>query len=280
MRNRLFLSLIAAAGLIAASAQAGTLTAATWTQDLQGTSITVTNSGATCTDTNPSHVASATAITCPTAGLQATGTSTASTYNVSLTMPLFSLQAFTTGGTINIGTMATLQGAQAIAGNAASATATAGIAGMVTVGGAQHTMASMWNQPAMGTLVLIPLSVGKAGTANGSFTVLGSYHYITVDFYAWTPGTKPFTGLTTGGVALPDVIAMGSFALTAGGGGNVTLVSPSKISIDGPAAQRRTAGFTTLKLSFKGSVVPEPSTLLLLGAGVVGLVLVGSRKSN
>jgi len=32
-----------------------------------------------------------------------------------------------------------------------------------------------------------------------------------------------------------------------------------------------------VKLNFVGAV-PEPSTLLLLGAGVVGLVLVGSRK--
>jgi hypothetical protein len=280
MRSRLFLSLVAAASLVAASAQAGTLTAATWTQTLQGINITVTNSGASCTDTNPTHIASATTIVCPTAGLQATGTSTASSYNVSLTMPLFSLQTFTTGGTINIGTMATFQGAQAITGNATSATATMGVAGMVTVGGAQHTMGSMWNQPAGGTLVQIPLSAGKAGQATGSFTVLGSYHYITVNFYAWTPGTQNFTGLTTMGSALPDVVAMGSFNLTAGGGGTVTLVSPSKILIDGPAAQRRTAGFTTLKLSFVGSVVPEPSTLLLLGAGVVGLVLVGSRKSR
>jgi hypothetical protein len=79
------------------------------------------------------------------------------------------------------------------------------------------------------------------------------------------------------GNALPNVVAMGSFNLNGAGGGTVTLVSPSKILIDGPAAQRRTAGFTTLKLTFSGAV-PEPSTLLLLGAGVVGLVLVGSRK--
>ena len=69
---------------------------------------------------------------------------------------------------------------------------------------------------------------------------------------------------------------MGSFMLTAGGGGTVSLVAPSKISIDGPLAQRRTASFTTLKLSY----APEPSTLLLLGAGVVGLALVGSRKRS
>jgi len=279
MRNRLFLSLIAAASLLAVtSAQAGTLSSATWTQALQGIDIVVTNSGATCTDSNPDHVQ--TVIGCPTAGLQATGTSTATTYNVGVTMPLFTLQTFTTGGTINIGTMATISGAQNITGNAASATATMGIAGSVLVGGAMHTMNSVFSQPMGGTLVQIPLSVGKAGTFNGDFTVLGSYHYITVDFYAWTPGTRNFTMLTTGGVALPDVVAMGTFNLNGAGAGTVTLVSPSKISIDGPAAQRRTAGFTTLKLTFVGEVVPEPSTLLLLGAGVIGLVLVGNRKSN
>jgi hypothetical protein len=281
MRNRLFLSLIAAASFLAvSSAQAGTLTSATWTQELQGIALTVTNAGATCTDTNPGHVASATVLTCPTAGLQATGTSTATSYNVGLTMPLFEVQAFTTGGTINIGTHATLQGAQNITGNAASATATVGIMGTVTVGGAMHTMNSAWTQPAGQTLVQIPLSVGKAGTFTGTFLVLGSYHYITVDFYAWTPGTVTFTGLTTAGMALPNVVAMGTFNLDANGAGTVTLVSPSKISIDGPAAQRRTAGFTTLKLTFTGEVVPEPSTLLLLGAGAIGLLLVGNRKSN
>jgi hypothetical protein len=51
-------------------------------------------------------------------------------------------------------------------------------------------------------------------------------------------------------------------------------VSPTKISIDCSLAQRRTAGFTSLKLYF----VPEPGTLLLLGAGGLGLVLLGSRK--
>jgi hypothetical protein len=281
MRNRLFLSLIAAASFLAvSSAQAGTLTSATWTQELQGIAITVTNAGATCTDTNPAHVPGAGSLTCPTAGLQATGTSTATSYNVGLTMPLFEVQAFTTGGAINIGTHATLQGAQNITGNAASATATAGIMGTVTVGGAMHTMNSVWTQPAGQTLVQIPLSVGKAGVFTGTFLVLGSYHYITVDFYAWTPGTLTFTGLTTAGMALPNVVAMGTFNLDANGAGTVTLVSPSKISIDGPAAQRRTAGFTTLKLTFTGEVVPEPSTLLLLGAGAVGLLLVGNRKRN
>jgi hypothetical protein len=291
MRSRLFLSLVAAAGLVASAAQAGPLQSVTWTQDLQGISIVVTGTdtdsdgvadvgSGVCTDVNPNHVQ--TSITCPTAGfVGATGSATATSYNVSLTMPLFTLNTFTTGGAININTMATFMGSASINGMASSATANQGIGGQVTVKVAAHVAkgvnASML-QAGKTTLVKLPLNIGVAGTTTGSFTVLGSPHYITVDFYAWTPHTLTFTGLTSKFVPLPTptVVAMGSTMLTPGGGGTVTLVSPSKISIDGPLAQRRTAGFTELTLTYAG--VPEPSTLLLLGAGVIGLMLVGSRK--
>jgi hypothetical protein len=67
---------------------------------------------------------------------------------------------------------------------------------------------------------------------------------------------------------------MGSFNLTAGGNGTVTLVSPSKVDIDGSLAQRRTASFTKLTLSF----VPEPGWLALLVGGFPGLVLLGTFR--
>lgn len=77
------------------------------------------------------------------------------------------------------------------------------------------------------------------------------------------PGTQTFTGLWQSGSSgspgmayqsLPDVVATGSFGLTANGCGTVALVSPSRVSIDGAAWQRRSASFGTLKLGF----VPEP----------------------
>jgi hypothetical protein len=289
MRSRLFLSAIAAAALLAGSAaHAGALVSATWSQNLQGVDITLTNSGSTCTATNPNTIQRTYTIggdNCLDGtpfGLSPTGTASATSYSVSLTLPAINIKHFTTGGALNIVTKALISGGQTITGTSAAAAANMGIPGMVTVKAAAHigkganaSMLTSITPMGANTLVLVPLSVGKAGTFTGSFYVLGSLHYITVDFYAWTPGTQTFMGLTSKGVPLPDVTAQGSFNLNGAGGGTVTLVSPSKISIDGPLAQRRTAGFTTLKLTY---AAPEPSTLLLLGAGVAGLVLIGSRK--
>jgi hypothetical protein len=292
MRIRLFLSFIAAGLLVASASQAGPLVSLTWDQDLQGISINLTGTDTTgdgitdtetgtCTDVNPAHVQ--TEITCPSGLLGASGSATATSYSVSLTVPFFSVNTFTTGGAININTAATVQGGAALTGTNSMALATKGVGGMVTVKVAGHVAkgvnASMQG-PGPTTLVKLPLNIGVAGVTTGYFFVLNNLHYITVDFYAWTPHTLTFTGLTSKFVPLmtPTVVAKGNVALTPGGGGTVTLVSPSKISIDGPLAQRRTAGFTSLTMNFAGEGVPEPSTLLLLGAGAAGLVLVGSRK--
>jgi len=289
MRSRLFLSLIAAVALLGSSAaNAGALTAATWSGTTQGVALTITQSAATCTSTGANLVQQT--ITCPGVGLGATGTATGGSYSASLTVGLFGIQQVTTGGAVPIQTFATLSGGQMVSGMASTAGATMGVGGAVTVwlaahtAGSMHTMASaiLTKKGGMGapaTLLKVPLSVGKAGTFTNYFYVLTSVHYITVDFYAWTPHTQTFTGLTSKGMALPSVVAMGSFALTGMDGGTVSIVSPSKISIDGALAQRRTASFTTLKLTF-APTAPEPSTLLLLGAGVVGLALVGSRKRS
>ncbi len=264
MRGRLLSSLLAGAAMVVASAaQAGTLTSALWLQNTQGVPMTRT-----------------------TAQLGATGPSTSGWIAVALSYPAFSLAFFvpkTSMGVVDLHLKVTQGGPQVITATPAMASGTPGIPGTVIVMTAAHVgkgaNQSMYNA-GINTLVAIPLSVGNAGTFVGYFTVTGAPHGITVDFYAWSPGTLTFTGLTTAGVALPTVVAMGSFNLSASGGGTVTLVSPSKISIDGVLAQRRTASFTALILSFAGGSphVPEPGALLLLGAGAAGLLLVGRRK--
>jgi hypothetical protein len=179
--------------------------------------------------------------------------STQNSIAVNLSYPFFSTTAFARGTQIDLAQQITFGGPQAITATANMANGTPGIPGTVIVMSAIHV-----------------------GVFTNTFLVTGALHGLTVDFYAWTPGPFAFTGLTSKGQPLPNVTAAGSFNLTEYGGGTVTLVSPSKVSIDGSLAQRRTASFTKLVLSF----VPEPSTLLLLGGSALALVLAGRRAQR
>ena len=244
----------------ASGAEAGTLTAATWTQVTVGYPF-VKN----------------------TSQLGATGSSTATAVAVSLSFPQTTVGFFapkTSMGVLDLHTSITQGGPQNLTATPGMGGATMGVPGTVLVMTAIHNSKGVNQSTFMvgvNTLVPIPLSVGVAGQRTRTFIISGLAHYTTVDFYAWTPGTVMFTGLTSLGMPLPSVSAMGSFNLTAMGGGTVTLVSPTKISIDGSFSQRRSvASLTTLKLSF----VPEPSSLLLLAAGGAALALYGVRTTR
>jgi hypothetical protein len=178
----------------------------------------------------------------------------------------------------NLAVQVTQGGAQAITATASMANGTPGIPGSVRFASAIHVGHAVLQSMFMvnNTIVAVPLSVAKANVVTGTFVVLGAVHTVTVQFYAWTPHTLQFTGLTSKGAALPNVTAAGSFNLTANGGGMVTLVSPSKINVDGSLFGRRTAGFTKLVMSF----VPEPATLLLLGGAGLALLFTSRRRPS
>jgi hypothetical protein len=217
----------------------------------------------------------------PHGSLGAFGGANGTSYSVSLQLPGFRLDQFTTGGAIPIFTHATRASPHAsvlIQGNAAGASATMAVPGMATVKVAAH-VAKPPNQSMLEvrppTLLAVPISIGRSGAQTGYFYILTFAHYITVDFYGWTQGTHVFTGLTSklAAVDTPTVSAMGSYHLV-NGNGTVTLVAPTKISIDGALAQRRLASFTRLTFAF-----PEPSALLL-AAGAGALLLSGRRRRS
>jgi len=248
----------------AASARAGTLTSATWVTDLGLTGPII--------PTTPFPLP-----------VVASGTSSATSVSVNLSLPQFTTEFFApknpTTGVLDLAITVSQGGAQLVTATPSMAAATTPVPGTLIVMTAPHlsggTNASML-VVGINTLVNVPLSVGVNGQFTSTFSVLAAVHQLTVDFYAWTPGTASFMGLTSKGSALPDVVAMGSFALTAMGGGTVTLVSPSKLSINGSLARRRTASYTTLQLHF----VPEPGSALLLAAAAVSLALVARRRAH
>jgi hypothetical protein len=262
MRSRLlFLLAGAVTMLVAGAASAGTLTSATWIQTAQGFPLTRTAAD-------------------PRWSYSGASTSTAISANVNyfFTSTIFGVPK-TPNGTLDLAINVTQGGTQAITANAGGAAGTPGIGGNIVVAGGLPLHVGMNVNQSMfklgaSTIVNVPLSAGKGALITGTFNAVGVNHTITVQFYSWTVGTAMFSSLTTMYSALPNVTASGSFNLTAGGGGMVTLVSPSIVDIDGPLAARRTAAFTSVVLNF----VPEPGTLLLLGAGALGLVLMGSRK--
>jgi hypothetical protein len=269
------IGILASAGLLAAlvlapaPASAGLLTNAVWIQTEHGFPLTRTFNQATFS-----------------------GTSTSSSIAVGVTYP-FTSTVFgvpkTPNGFLDVAVQITQGGTQSITATLMGASANAAIPGSVIVaGGPLPIHIGMGTRQSMfkigtATLVAVPLNVGQAGLLTATYAAQVPpfavvVHTMTVQFYSWTVGSFIFTGLYNSitQLAVPATAsAMGSFNLTANGGGMVTLVAPSLVSIDGFYAQR-TASFTTLELTF----VPEPTSLLLIAAAGVALLLVNRSPSR
>jgi hypothetical protein len=120
----------------------------------------------------------------------------------------------------------------------------------------------------------VPVRVGRQTT----FTAMGGGLAFSIFGVAWTAGQATVTGvqlteLTTGGgtqMATSRAFT-GMNALTPGGAGTLTLVSPGKVYV---STGNKIPLVGTLTLQY----APEPGTALLTGAGALGLALLARRR--
>jgi hypothetical protein len=258
MTRRLSLPLLGVLLFGSVASHAGTLTSATWFQVVEA---------------RFGGLLPGIPMTRTSTELGATGSSLGNgSIAVSLSYPAFATTVAaprTPSRPVDLAIQVTQGGPQAITATANGAAGAPGVPGTLRVVSAVHAAMgvdqSMF-QVGVYTYVAAPLEHGAAGVFVNTFYFGGVTNQVTVDFFAWTPGTLTFTGLTSLGTPIPNVTVMGSFGLTPNGGGTVTLVAPTKVTIVSPYPQR-TVGFATLKLSF----VPEPGALLLLGAAAVAV---------
>ena len=138
-------------------------------------------------------------------------------------------------------------------------------------------------------LVTVPIQLNPAKLGIGGTATFGGGQFA-FDAAPWTQGVGKVgylsTTTTTTAVVVPAFVTFTMMNVmtttvtqsTTGGGGNVsapatgtiTLVTPTYVS----ALGNLLPVFSILNLHF----IPEPGTLLLLGAGIGGLVLVGRRR--
>jgi hypothetical protein len=161
-----------------------------------------------------------------------------------------------------------------------SITVASGVMGLVRVIG------KIGKAPAF-TLIPIPVNGGAGGNFTTPNPTVSPYPGTTtggspvalqvrVAADVWHIGTVTQTMLTSDFVALPDATGMGNVSVTAMGNTHVNLVSLGRTRVRG-LANSDTSTPTFLRLVYAPSV-PEPGTLMLLGAGVAGLALIGRRK--
>jgi hypothetical protein len=233
---------------VATAAQAGPLVSASLTLSLAGASPLFPATGATGT---------ATGTTLATLGA---GVAFAGTQTITLT-----------------GTVATKSPVDKIQVIVASNAAGTFVPNPIDLGGTAtfNGVANLYATASAGSPFLaVPVKVGVAT----NFTVMGGGLAFSILGAPWTAGVATVTGVTgqptpNGGTNGTTLMVTGVNALTPGGGGTLTLVSPGRVIV---STGNRLPVIGTLVLNY----VPEPGTLLLLGSGALGLAILGRRRAN
>jgi len=135
--------------------------------------------------------------------------------------------------------------------------------------------------PGSGSFVTVPLAptTGGAGLGIGGTQLVPGFIALTMQHMPWTVGQPVMTIHSPNSTVTTPSLPGGIQAPPSGSaqtGGVLQLVTVSKVYTSLASAFPELPVYAILTLQF----VPEPGTLLLLGSGVVGLAIVGRKRTR